>query len=290
VSTVKKGLGKGFDALIPQGVDTTVLFEDQQHIQKIAVEDLVPNPHQPRTSFDAEALAGLAESIKAYGIVQPLVVTPHDRGKYAIVAGERRWRAAQLAGLKKVPAVVRTTKELEQLEIALVENVQRVDLPPLDQAASIERLHQQFSMTYGSIAKRLGKGNSTVNNLVRLLQLPKEAQAALNNGVIYEGHARAILALKGSPRKQAELLANIIRYGWAIRQAEQFVVSVKEGFRESKATEERMQSETPATKILSQQLGGTPVHIRRMAKGGKLEISFSTDEDLVRILEFLSSD
>lgn len=287
MSTVKKGLGRGFDALIPQGVDTAVLFEEQEHIQKIPVEDLVPNPHQPRSSFDADALAGLAESIKSYGIVQPLVVTPH-KGKYAIVAGERRWRAAQLAGLKKVPAVVRTTKELEQLEIALVENVQRVDLPLLDQAASIERLHQQFSMTYEAIAKRLGKASSTINNVVRLLQLPKEAQAALNGGVIYEGHARAILALKGSPKMQTELLANIIRYGWPVRQAEQFVISLKEGFREPKATQERMQTETPATKLLSKKLGGTPVHIRRMAKGGKLEISFKTDEDLDRILGSLN--
>lgn len=287
MSTVKKGLGRGFDALIPEGVDTGVLFEEQEHIKKIAVGDLVPNPHQPRSWFDEEALDGLAESIKSYGIVQPLVVTPY-KGKYAIVAGERRWRAAQLAGLKRVPAVVRTTKELEQLEIALVENVQRVDLPLLDQATSIERLHQQFNMTYESIAKRLGKASSTINNLVRLLQLPQQAREALNSGLIYEGHARAILALRDSPAQQAELLSNIIRFGWPVRQAEQFVTSVKEGFREPKATQERMQTETPATKLLSKKLGGAPVHIRRMAKGGKLEISFKTDDDLDRILGSLN--
>lgn len=287
MSTVKKGLGRGFDALIPEGVDTGVLFEEQEHIKKIAVGDLVPNPHQPRSWFDEEALDGLAESIKSYGIVQPLVVTPY-KGKYAIVAGERRWRAAQLAGLKRVPAVVRTTKELEQLEIALVENVQRVDLPLLDQATSIERLHQQFNMTYESIAKRLGKASSTINNLVRLLQLPQQAREALNSGLIYEGHARAILALRDSPAQQAELLSNVVRFGWPVRQAEQFVTSVKEGFREPKATQERMQTETPATKLLSKKLGGAPVHIRRMAKGGKLEISFKTDDDLDRILGSLN--
>jgi ParB family transcriptional regulator, chromosome partitioning protein len=289
VSTGKKlGLGKGFDALIPQGVDTAVLFEDQERVQKVAVGDLVPNPDQPRTYFDEEALAGLAESIKSHGIVQPLVITPQGQGKYAIVAGERRWRAAQLAGLDKVPAIVRTTKELERLEIALVENVQRVDLSPLEQAVSIERLHQQFSMTYEAIAKRLGKASSTVNNIVRLLQLPQEAQAALRDGQIYEGHARAILSLKDMPDKQAELLAHITRQGWSVRQAEQFVTSVKEGFKETKAARERMQTETPATKVLSKKLGGNPVHIRRMAKGGKLEISFKSDEDLERILQSLA--
>lgn len=283
----KVGLGRGFDSLIPQGVDTAVLFEEQEQVRKVEVGDLVPNPHQPRSVFDDAALEGLADSIKAYGIVQPLVITPHGQGKYAIVAGERRWRAAQLAGLDKVPAVVRTTKELERLEIALVENVQRVDLSPLEQAVSIERLHQQFSMTYESIAKRLGKAGSTVNNIVRLLQLPNAARQALADEEIFEGHARAILSLKEMPDKQAELLANIKRHGWSVRQAEQFVTSVKEGFQESKATRERMQTETPETKRLSKRLGGSPVHIRRMAKGGKLEISFKNDEELNRILQSL---
>ncbi len=288
MSTVKKvGLGRGFDALIPQGVDTAVLFEDQERIQKIPLQNLSPNPHQPRTTFDEEALAALAESIKSYGIVQPLVVTPQGQGKYVIIAGERRWRAAQLAGLQTVPAVVRTAKELEQLEIALVENVQRVDLSPMEQAVSIERLHQQFSLTYESIAKRLGKAASTVNNTVRLLQLPPEAQEALNAGQIFEGHARAILALKDQPDKQVELLQNLKRHGWSVRQAEQFVTSVKEGFKEKAATHERMQTETAETKRLSKKLGGRPVHIRRTAKGGKLEIGFKSDEELDLILKSL---
>jgi ParB family chromosome partitioning protein len=285
VSTVKKvGLGRGFDTLIPQDVDATLLFDDHERVQKIPVEALSPNPHQPRTTFEPEALAQLADSIAQYGILQPLVVTPLGPGKYALIAGERRWRAAQKAGLKTVPAIVRTTKELERLEIALVENVQRVDLSPLEQAVSIERLHQQFSMTYETIAKRLGKASSTVNNIVRLLQLPEAARLALQNQEIFEGHARAILSLKDLPAKQAELLAGIKRYGWSVRQAEQFVTSVKEGFKETKATEARMSAETPATKQLSKRLGGTPVHIRRLAKGGRLEIAFKSDEDLDRIL------
>ncbi len=287
MSMGKTGLGRGFDSLIPKNVDTAVLFDDQDRIQKVPVELISPNPNQPRQHFDEEALAGLADSIKQYGILQPLVISPHGAGKYVLIAGERRWRAAQIAKLAKVPAIVRTTKELEQLEIAIVENVQRVDLSPLEQAVSIEKLHQQFSMTYEAIAKRLGKASSTVNNIVRLLQLPEAASKALQEEKISEGHARAILSLKGTPEKQAELLALILKNSWPVRQAEQFVVSVKEGFKETKQTRERMSTETPATKHLSKKLGNAPVHIRRMAKGGKLEISFKTDDELEKILASL---
>ncbi len=288
MSMGKTGLGRGFDSLIPKSVDAALLFDDQDRIQKVPVTDIVPNPQQPRTTFDEQALAGLSESIKQYGIIQPLVLTPHGAGKFAIVAGERRWRAAQLAGLAKVPAVVRTTKELERLELAIVENVQRVDLSPLEQAVSIERLHQQFSLTYEAIAKRLGKASSTVNNIVRLLQLPEPARKALEAQEIFEGHARTILSLKDMPGKQAELLANIKRHGWSVRQAEQFVTSLREGFKDEGATRQRMSTETPATKQLSKKIGGAPVHIRRTAKGGKLEISFKSDEELEVILGSLN--
>jgi ParB family chromosome partitioning protein len=282
----KTGLGRGFDSLIPKSVDAGALFDDQDRVQKIAVTDVVPTAGQPRTTFDDDALAGLAESIKQHGILQPIVVTPHGSGKYQIVAGERRWRAAQLAKLAKVPALVRTTKELERLELAIVENVQRVDLSPLETAVSIERLHQQFSMTYDAIAKRLGKASSTVNNVVRLLQLPEAAREALQAKHITEGHARAILALKDTPEHQALLLANIVRQGWSVRQAEQFVTSVKEGFKEKTATKERMNTETPATKKLSKRIG-SPVQIRRTAKGGKIEIAFKSDDELEHILSAL---
>lgn len=282
----KSGLGRGFDTLIPQDFDKSLILDEGEKIQKLAVSDLQANPDQPRQHFDKQALEQLAESIKMYGVIQPLVVTPLKEGKYALIAGERRWRAAQLAKVAKVPAIVRTTKELERLEIAIVENVQRVDLSPLEQAVSIEKLHQQFTMTYEAIAKRLGKATSTINNTVRLLQLPEAARTALHERAISEGHARAILALKDAPEKQQELLAAITKHGWSVRQAERFVVSVKEGFKASKATKQRMQTETPATKQLSKKIG-TPVHIRRTAKGGKLEISFVSDEQLESILKTL---
>lgn len=282
----KMSLGRGFDALLPQDFNADLVFEEQTKIKQVLIADLTPNPDQPRQHFDETALQQLASSIKKFGIIQPLVVTPHKQG-YSIIAGERRWRAAQLADLRQVPVVVRTSKELERLEIAIVENVQRVDLSPLEQAVSIERLHQQFNMTYDAIAERLGKAASTVNNIVRLLQLPEAARNALHEKKISEGHARAILALKDSPEKQQALLEAILKHGWSVRQAERFVTSVKEGFKETAAAKQRMQTETPATLQLSKRFG-TTVQIRRTAKGGKLEISFASDDQLEHIIELLS--
>lgn len=287
MSVKKSGLGKGFDALIPQNFDKSLLLDEQERVHTILLDALIPNPDQPRQHFDEGALEHLSQSIQSHGIVQPLVVTPQG-DKYVIIAGERRWRAARLAGLKKVPAIVRTTKELERLEIAIVENVQRVDLSPLEQAVSIERLHQHFSIKYDDIAKRLGKASSTVHNIVRLLQLPQQAQQALHNHTITEGHARAILALKAFPQKQSELLDAIQSKGWSVRQAEQFVSSVKEGFSEPKVTAQRMQTQTPETKKLSKRIG-LPVRIRRTAKGGKLEIGFSSDEELEKAMNLLGA-
>jgi ParB family chromosome partitioning protein len=216
-------------------------------------------------------------------VVQPLVVTPVKDGKYGLVAGERRWRASRQAGLKTVPAIIRERQELEQLEVALIENVQRVDLSPLEQAVSIERLHEQFNLSYDDIAQRLGKAASTVNNTVRLLRLPEAARDALAAGRISEGHARAILALKGDLPRQTYLLQSIQEHGWSVRQAERFVTSVKAGTQQTKKVHEHVATETPATKKLSKKLG-TSVHVRRTARGGKLEIGFQTDAELDRII------
>jgi ParB family chromosome partitioning protein len=287
VPAKKTGLGKGFESLIPGNFDRELIIDGQDRVQRVALEDLSPNPDQPRSVFNEQELAGLAESIKRHGILQPLIATPMKDGKATIIAGERRWRAAKLAGLKKVPVIVRTSKELERLEIALIENVQRVDLEPLEQAASIEYLHQQFSMTYEDISKRLGKASSTVINIVRLMQLPEASRQALSEHKITEGHARAILAVKDFPGKQAELLEAIQKNGWSVRQAERFVVSLKEGYREAAATKDRMKIETPQTKRLSKRIGA-PVQIQRMAKGGKLVIGFGSDEELDNILSHLT--
>ncbi len=281
------GLGRGFGSLIPQNFDTAQLVEDSERVQKVAIAELSPNPDQPRTVFDDTALAELAASIKQYGIMQPLVVTPANKGHH-IIAGERRWRAAKLAGLKTVPVLVRTTREQERLELAILENVQRVDLSPLEQAVSIERLHQQFNLVYGEIAKRLGKAETTVHNTVRLLQLPEAARAALENGAISEGHARQVLALKDSPEAQADLLALIMQNGWSVRQAERYVSSLKAGIKETKKTQERVNGDTPETERLSERFGAK-VRIHRTAKGGRVEIAFTSDEQLAKLLIDLDS-
>jgi ParB family transcriptional regulator, chromosome partitioning protein len=288
VANKNTGLGKGFAALMPDNFDKSILVDEGEKILSVELGNIQPNPDQPRQHFDEEALMQLAQSIKQHGVVQPIVVTPAKNDTYTIIAGERRWRASQLAGLKKIPTLVRTHKELEQLEIALIENVQRVDLSPTEQAHSIERLHQQFNVTYEAIAKRLGKAPSTINNIVRLLQLPTGAYEALAAGKISEGHARAILALKQMPEKQQELLAAIKKNEWSVRQAERFVASIKEGIQEKKATQARVDTETPETKRLGKRLK-TKIHIKRTAKGGRLEISFKNDEDLYRLIDALEN-
>jgi ParB family chromosome partitioning protein len=284
--TPKRGLGRGFEALISNDFDKSLLLTADDRIEKLPVGSLQPSPYQPRSTFDETALAELSESIKRHGVVQPLVVTPEKGGKYTLIAGERRWRAATAAGLKTVPAIIRSSKELEQLEVALIENVQRVDLSPLEQAVSIERLHEQFNLSYDEVAKRLGKANSTVNNTVRLLRLPAEARTALAEGKISEGHARAILSLKNDPERQAYLLKSIQDQGWSVRQAERFVTSVKAGVKDTTKAQARVSTETPITKKLTKKIG-YPVSVKRTAKGGKLEIAFKTDAELEKIIALL---
>jgi ParB family chromosome partitioning protein len=273
----KQSLGRGFDILIPKDVDKTILEEDKHRVQKLLISDIVPNPDQPRREFDEQALSELAESIKRHGVLQPIIVMKKD-GKYHIVAGERRWRASSKAGLTHMPAIIRSLEELEQVELALIENIQRVDLSPLEQALSVYKLQQQFNLALEDIAKKLGKAPSTISNLTRLLQLPESAREALRAGKISEGHARAILALKGDEAKQEELLRCIADNSWSVRQAEQFVTSLKQG-----ATSSRARSSTASESTLTRDIGeqlGTSVKLKHTAKGGQLIISFKSEEQL----------
>ncbi|MFO0887348.1 MAG: ParB/RepB/Spo0J family partition protein [Candidatus Saccharimonadales bacterium] len=277
----KTGLGRGLDALIPEEFDSSIL-ENNERVQNLPINRVMPNPDQPRKHFEEEALNELAKSIKNHGIVQPLIVTKYN-DDYRIIAGERRWRSAKIAGLKEVPAVVRSLRLIEELEVAIIENVQRVDLSPLEQAQSIERLHDQFNLSYAEIAKKLGKAVPTIHNTVRLLQLPKPAMQALKNGQISEGHARAILALKEDSQKQADLLESVLKFGWSVRQAEQFVTASRQEEKKStKKVKEHMATTNIQTEALAKRLN-TSINIRRTAKGGKLEVYFKDDDDLKRI-------
>lgn len=284
--SISKGLGRGFDSLIPTQVDISLLEEDSDRIQKLLISDIKPNIDQPRKQFEPSALNELAESIKVHGVLQPIIVVQKNGAGFVIVAGERRYRAAMAAGLDRIPAIVRTLDELRQLELALVENVQRVDLSPLEQAMSIARLQQQFNMSYEVVAKKLGKAVSTINNIVRLLQLPEAANKALASGKISEGHARSILALSDQPKLQDQLLKAIIKSGWSVRQAEQFVVAAKAGAKTATKAKQNLVTVTPQTQKLSQHLNA-PVNIKRTARGGQILIGFKDDADMERILKIV---
>lgn len=289
----KGGLGRGFESLIPTDVldetfDPTAQSDEQvSELRHIKVEEITPDPEQPRRSFDEDALGELAESIKEHGVIQPLIVTP-AKGGYQLVAGERRWRAAKIAGLNKVPAIVRTLTNQHKLELALIENLQRKDLNPLETATAYLKLHTQFNMTYEEIGQRVGgKAISTISNALRLLQLPSAAKEALVEGKISEGHARQILALD-DPEAQQELLDYVVKEGWSVRKAEQYVVGYKKGER-TKSREQAVKhtrTETPLTQALGKRLS-LPVSLKTTAKGGQIIITFKDDDELQRIQKVL---
>jgi ParB family chromosome partitioning protein len=286
-STAKRGLGRGFDTLIPtqlldEEFDPTAQQDEQvSQLRHLKTTDIQADPDQPRRQFDEAALQELAESIKEHGVLQPIVVIAKGN-KFEIVAGERRWRAAQLAELDKIPAIVRTLTNQHRLEIALIENLQREDLNPLETATAYYKLQQQFNLTLDEIGKRVGgKAVSTISNILRLLGLPKEAKEALVAGKISEGHARQILAIH-EPDVQLELLNHIINEDWSVRKAEQFVVGYKEGKKSKEKAVAKVQTETRETKALAQRLGAD-VSIKNMAKGGRLVIQFKDQDDFERI-------
>jgi ParB family chromosome partitioning protein len=290
------GLGRGFESLIPTDIldesfDPTASGEQSSELRHIKRGDVQPNPDQPRRNFDEEALEELAASIREHGIVQPLIVTPTRGGGYQIVAGERRWRAAEMAGIDKVPVIVRTLSEQHKLELALIENLQRRDLNPLETATAYLKLHTQFNLTYEEIGQRVGgKAVSTISNLLRLLQLPAEAKQALIEGKISEGHARQLLALEDE-RAQRNLLALIVKEGWSVRKAEQYVVGYKKGELPGAKQENAIKHtrvETDFTKRLSKQLS-LPVVQKMTAKGGQIIISYKSDDELEALQrQFLS--
>jgi ParB family chromosome partitioning protein len=191
----KPGLGRGLDALIPGSKPT--ITEEEHQVSELPIERILPNPHQPRSIMGDEELQELAQSIREHGIIQPLLVIPkNDREEYVLIAGERRLRAAKLAGLQKVPVIFRQASDQEHLELALIENVQRADLSPLETADAYEQLNKEFNLSHEEIAKRVGKSRVSVTNTIRLLKLPEKVKLALAKNDISEGHARTILALE----------------------------------------------------------------------------------------------
>lgn len=288
----KNRLGRGLDSLIPDRIDPALdptHNQDQavSRTQNLFISDIKPNPEQPRKDFRTNEIEELAASIKTHGVLQPIVVMSQG-SSYIIVAGERRWRAAKQAGLKTIPAIIRSLNDQARLEVALIENIQREELSPLEMATALTKLNQQFNQSWETIAKRLGKGTSTVSNIARLLGLPAPAKTALSKGQISEGHARQILALKDDPKKQQELLDLIVRHSWNVRRAEQFVLAYKSGAADKSSAVRSSLSTTAETKQLAKQLR-TGVRLQKLAKGGRILIDYKDDKDLKRITRQLAS-
>lgn len=208
-------MGRGLAAILPE----SVAGEEVGELRELPVGLIKPNPKQPRTNFDAEALAGLAASIETSGVVQPLLVRPLHDGSYELIAGERRWRASQQAGLEKVPAIVRDSEHAERLQVALIENMVREDLNPVEEARACAALVEDLGLSKEDLARRVGRSRPAVSNLIRLLDLPDEAIALLESGELSEGHGRALLGVSGNDVRR-RLARDAAKGGWSVRETE----------------------------------------------------------------------
>jgi len=280
----KKGLGRGLNALIPEG---KLNLERKNGLLEIAVEKIIPNPRQPRTIFSEEALKELAESIQKHGVLQPIVVRKIDEEKYELVAGERRWRAAQLAGLKQIPAVVKDLNDEEATVVALMENLQREDLNPLEQAKALKRLIEEFGLTQEEVAENLSKSRTYVTNLLRLLNLPPVIQEMVEKGELSYGHARALLALE-DPIKMSEVARKVINESLSVRATEELVKKIKNSPEVKIRTKRQVAPEIREIEDKLRAFFSTKVEVKNTAKGrGKITIEYYSPEELQRILDLL---
>ena len=279
----KRGLGKGLDALIPAGSGQ---IPSRQGMLQVPVENIQPNPRQPRTSPENENISQLADSIREHGILQPLIVLSKGAGgSYTLIAGERRLRAAQKAGLEFVPVIVREANEQQQLEWALVENLQRSDLNPLEIANGYHQLADEFDLSHAEIAERVGKNRATVSNTLRLLKLSAAVRGALIENKISEGHARALLSLP-TAQAQSAALQSILERELSVRQVEELVQRLLGERRKKKPTIKRSPEETALENQLRDALG-TRVTLKRGRRGGSLVIRFFSDEELNALVDRL---
>ncbi len=294
------GLGRGLDALFGDveirlddsteetGKKSSSQKEspDENTIQYIDINQIKPNENQPRKSFDPEKLEELSHSILEHGVIQPVVLRKPEKGKgYELVAGERRWRAARMAGLKTVPALVRELTEEQNMLLSIIENMQREDLNSMEEAEAVHQMMKTFRFTQEEVSKSLGKSRPYIANLVRLLKLPEEIQQMLRENQLSQGHARALLALSG--KKQVETANKVVREGWSVRQIEKLVAQDKLGKKPLKMKKkdpdlERVESE------LKEALG-TRVKIKENGKKGKLEIEYFSRDELERLIELFKS-
>jgi ParB family chromosome partitioning protein len=284
------GNGRGLDALI----DTTeVKTEGSSNLNEIAISQIEPNPNQPRREFDEEAMQELANSIREIGIIQPVTLRQVGEGRYQIIAGERRWRASQLAGLTTIPAYIRTVEDENVMEMALVENIQREDLNAIEIALAYQHLAETTGMTQARISERVGKSRAAVTNYLRLLKLPAQVQMALKDRDIDMGHARALLSLD-SPSMQIKLFKEVQKQGYSVRKVEELVQQLKNGEdvlggkKHGAGAKSQLSQEYDMLRQRLADFFQTKVQMTCSPKGkGKISISFANEEELERIMNVL---
>ena len=281
----RKALGRGLSSLIPPMPTAQAEDGPPSPFMEIDLDRIDANPRQPRQRFVEEALEELAASIAHHGVVQPVLVR-RRADRYEMVAGERRLRAAQRAGLRKIPAVVREVADDEMLEVSLIENIQRAELDPIEEACAYRDLQQELGLTQAEVAERVGKDRATISNSLRLLGLSDSIRSAIREGAITSGHARALLAVAEGPARET-LVRRIIARGLSVREAERWASS-REGAPASKAS--RDDAPDPNTRAAEERMMaalGTRVRIRRHGKGGRVEVAFHAEEELQRIFEWI---
>lgn len=273
---MKKALGKGLEALIPRA-DT---LNKDSSLLELDIERILPGVSQPRTSFDENSLKELAQSIKEKGIIQPIIVSRVGDGTFRIIAGERRWRAAKIAGLDKIPAIIKDVSPSEAVEIALIENIQREDLDPVETANAFDRLIKEFNLTQEELSQRVGKDRATIANYLRVLKLPEDIQSYLKQGSLTVGHAKAILSVD-DVQKQREISKIVIKRSLSVRQTEELVRKVAKTQHKKKT--EKLPDITELEERISSELG-VKVKIHHKGKGGKLEMFYNSLDELDGIL------
>jgi len=289
---LKKGLGRGFDSLIPTDLlddsfDTTKEIEEKvSELRNLDIDSITADPDQPRRTFDAEALAELSESIREHGVLQPIIVVKKGSG-FQIVAGERRFRASKIAGLETIPALVRTLTDQNKFELSLIENLQRRDLNSIETATAYQKLRDQFNLTNEAIGKRVNKSQSAVQNTMRLLKLPKMVREAIAEGKLTEGQARPLVSWDEAFVN--EIVPRIIAEEWSARKVEQYVVNARNGKDQPKAQTVKETESRHESKIVSLRSHlKTDVNIRVNNKGaGTIVIKFTDEKDLDRLQKLL---
>jgi len=277
----RRGLGRGLEVLIPAG-DAAV-----EGLIKLPIDAIVPNPHQPRTRLSESRLEELAASIREHGVIQPLVVTRGSGPTYQLIAGERRWRAARLAGLTEVPALVKEAAPQEMLELALVENIQRADLNPLEEALAYRHLVDEFGLSQGEVAQRVGKSRPAVNNLMRLLSASAAVQRAILEGEITEGHGRALLGLE-STDAQDTALATVLQRELNVRETEALVRRLRSDAAPTSAPATRVDPDIRALEERFCEALGTRVRLKHGKDKGRVVIYYYSDEEFQALYERLT--